>query len=711
MGANEINLSLVVRDAEEADEASRRLHRALFEPEERVVRVGIFGRGRLGSALAAAAKEDAEAALAWQVVGAANRRSKPVDVAIDASSAVAVDGHLRLVPRPGSRSGDRAPPAVDVCPTLGARRRPHRRRGGAQLLAHRGVLRPADADPGALRGDRTSARIRTSSSTTTRGKLDAPSGTARLWPSPASTAVRARPSWAMPRLGGARQPTPAQRQQRPRRPHRQLARRRRRRARRVARICTTARARLARTPRVPWWRRAGSVARRAWTSMNQVAADALDPPFRRRPAMTHDFTGLRVALATPFRGGRRAGPAGLPTPRAHVAPAASTSLVPLGSTGEAATLDERERDPLHRRLPRGGRRPAGGRGHRHQRHRAGAAPGTRRAQQLGAQGALVVTPYYNKPMPRRPGRALPRRRRRRRPGLPLVVYNVPGRTGINLTPDALAQLWAMPGGGGGQGVERQPRADRRDRAALPAGKRLLAGDDDLALAAIAVGASGLVSVVANVVPRRDARRWSTPRAPASWPRRGAAARGCCRSWTRCSSRATRSRSRPRWRCSGLCGRHAAPAALTRAAPATPEAARRRGVGRRPGGRRRTPRDRPARGLTWTSSRASTSGRSRRSSPTRPARRARGAARRPRGRARAGGRATRSTGLGRGAVGQARHPRSASAPRRSRPTVGRRARVRQDRLPAAALRAATTACASCRAAPPCAAARTSRPAWW
>jgi 4-hydroxy-tetrahydrodipicolinate synthase len=212
------------------------------------------------------------------------------------------------------------------------------------------------------------------------------------------------------------------------------------------------------------------------------------------------FTGLHVALATPFADDGALDLAGFRRLVRYVVAGGVETLIPLGSTGEAATLDDDERDAVIRACleESAGRPVVVGAGSN---STAEAAALAARAAKLGAPGLLVVTPYYNKPVTaglvahfRAVAQAAP--------GLPIVAYNVPGRTGLNLTPDALAQLWALPAvvavkessGNLGQIGEMC--------AALPPGKRLLAGDDNLALASIAVGASGLVSVLANVAPQQ-----------------------------------------------------------------------------------------------------------------------------------------------------------------------------------------------------------------
>ncbi|MSR74245.1 MAG: 4-hydroxy-tetrahydrodipicolinate synthase [Planctomycetes bacterium] len=211
------------------------------------------------------------------------------------------------------------------------------------------------------------------------------------------------------------------------------------------------------------------------------------------------FSGLGVALATPFSA---SGALDLPALRAlvrHVVGGGVDFVVPLGTTGEAATIDERERDAVITAVleEAGSARVCVGAGSNSTKT---AAALVRRAQQLGAHGALVVTPYYNKPMPA----GLVAHYSAcadAAPGLPLVAYNVPGRTALNMTSDTMDLLWriesvvALKESSGDLGqIGELARW-------LPPGKTLLAGDDNLAVASIAVGAEGLVSVLGNVLPR------------------------------------------------------------------------------------------------------------------------------------------------------------------------------------------------------------------
>lgn len=221
------------------------------------------------------------------------------------------------------------------------------------------------------------------------------------------------------------------------------------------------------------------------------------------------FTGLGVALATPFRPGADAegGPrqpgvdhAALERLVRHVLAdgRGADHLVVLGSTGEAATVTDVERLALVRHVVdlAGDVPVVVGVGHN---DTARACELAAQATAAGADGLLVVTPYYSRPQVaglvahyRAVADAAP--------GVPVVAYNVPGRTGCNLTPAAMRRVWDVE-----QVVAlKESSGDVRQIARLcqeaPPGRAVLAGDDDLALAGIAVGCRGLVSVCANVAP-------------------------------------------------------------------------------------------------------------------------------------------------------------------------------------------------------------------
>jgi 4-hydroxy-tetrahydrodipicolinate synthase len=175
-------------------------------------------------------------------------------------------------------------------------------------------------------------------------------------------------------------------------------------------------------------------------------------------------------------------------------------LVVLGSTGEAATVEPEERREL---IKIAVARSLGvpvvvGTGSN---STAQTIRLTAEAVSLGADAVLVVTPFYNKPTPdglvahySAVAEAAA--------GKPVVVYNVPGRTGLNLTPAVLARLWKIPGIAALKESSGNLAQIGEIARTLPDGKILLSGDDALALPSIAVGAHGLISVAGNVLPRR-----------------------------------------------------------------------------------------------------------------------------------------------------------------------------------------------------------------
>lgn len=211
-----------------------------------------------------------------------------------------------------------------------------------------------------------------------------------------------------------------------------------------------------------------------------------------------ELEGLGVALATPFTA---AGGLDLEAFRAlmrNMRSGGADFLVVLGSTGEGPTVLPEERDLLilAAKEEAGGLPVVVGTGHNSTRE---AARLSARAAELGADALLVVTPYYNKPQPsglvahfEAVAAAAP--------WTPIIAYNVPGRTGLNLRPADLDLLWAndaviavKESSGNLAQIGEMVRR-------LPPGKAVLSGDDALALPSIASGAQGLISVVANVAP-------------------------------------------------------------------------------------------------------------------------------------------------------------------------------------------------------------------
>ena len=177
-------------------------------------------------------------------------------------------------------------------------------------------------------------------------------------------------------------------------------------------------------------------------------------------------------------------------------------LVPCGTTGEGATLSADEQSAVVATVVEAaaGHVPiVAGVGSNDTRRTVEAA---RRAAAAGADALLVVTPYYNKP--NRSGMLAHYRAVCEAGERPVVVYNVPGRTGQNLGVDqtlALAQVPGVVGVKEASGNLEQIAAILEGR---PAGFSVLSGDDALALPAMALGADGLISVVSNEAPAETA---------------------------------------------------------------------------------------------------------------------------------------------------------------------------------------------------------------
>jgi len=208
------------------------------------------------------------------------------------------------------------------------------------------------------------------------------------------------------------------------------------------------------------------------------------------------FDGLTVAMVTPFRGGAVDHEA---TGRLidFMLEGGVEALVISGSTGEAATCTVEERRALWRFAKERvrGRVPLiAGTGTN---NTAESITLTRMAEELGLDGAMIVTPYYNKPTPK--GQIAHFTAVAKSTRLPLVLYNVPGRTATNTLPETFESLQDLP-----NVVAIKEASGSIDQAsALRARTRftLLSGDDSLTLPMMAVGASGVISVAGNVAPR------------------------------------------------------------------------------------------------------------------------------------------------------------------------------------------------------------------
>ena len=207
------------------------------------------------------------------------------------------------------------------------------------------------------------------------------------------------------------------------------------------------------------------------------------------------FDGLTVAMVTPFRDGALDLEA---TGRLveFMLERGVEGLVVSGSTGEAATTTHEERRTLWafvKQQVRGRVPVIAGTGTN---STVESIALTRLAEELGLDGAMLVTPYYNKPTPR--GQVAHWSAVAASTRLPLIIYNVPGRTATNTLPETLEKL-----NGIANIVAVKEASGSLDQAsAVRARTRLtlLSGDDSLTLPMIAVGATGVVSVAGQVAP-------------------------------------------------------------------------------------------------------------------------------------------------------------------------------------------------------------------
>lgn len=208
------------------------------------------------------------------------------------------------------------------------------------------------------------------------------------------------------------------------------------------------------------------------------------------------FAGLSVALTTPFKNGE----VDYPLLRSQVEfqiQAGTVCLCPVGTTGESPTLSHEE----HERVISEVVQAAAG--------RVKVMPGTgsnstsealrltKWAAKEGADAALMVAPYYNKPT--QEGFFLHYKAVAEAVGIPICVYNIPGRTGKNIEPETIARLADLPNVT--MVKEATGSLDQCSQVLNITRLTVLSGDDSLTLPMMSIGAEGVISVVGNIIPR------------------------------------------------------------------------------------------------------------------------------------------------------------------------------------------------------------------
>ena len=211
------------------------------------------------------------------------------------------------------------------------------------------------------------------------------------------------------------------------------------------------------------------------------------------------FTGTYTAIVTPFRNGKIDEPA-LQRLIAFQIKAGVDGIVPVGTTGESPTVDYDEHIhiiDLSVKFAAGKVKVLAGTGGN---STSEAIHLTKRAEAAGADGSLQVAPYYNKPT--QEGLFQHFREVARQTQLPIVLYSIPGRCGIEIAVETVSRLVkACKNIVGIKEAGGNPDRVSQLRAALGPRFTILSGDDSLTLPFMAVGAQGVISVASNVIPR------------------------------------------------------------------------------------------------------------------------------------------------------------------------------------------------------------------
>ncbi len=210
------------------------------------------------------------------------------------------------------------------------------------------------------------------------------------------------------------------------------------------------------------------------------------------------FEGSLVALITPFRDGRVDEAAYRALVEWQIAEG-TEGLVPCGTTGESPTLDHAE----HQRVVEicievaAGRVPViAGAGSN---STAEALSLSRHAQEAGADGVLIVTPYYNKPT--QAGLYAHYQAIDQAISIPIIIYNIPGRSVIDMSVETMARLAELPNIAGVKDATSDLARPILTGLATGDGFCQLSGEDGTALPFLAAGGHGCISVSANVAPR------------------------------------------------------------------------------------------------------------------------------------------------------------------------------------------------------------------
>ena len=217
--------------------------------------------------------------------------------------------------------------------------------------------------------------------------------------------------------------------------------------------------------------------------------------------MKKSFQGSMVAMVTPFRDGKVDDAKIAELVEFHVKNG-TDAIIPCGTTGESPTLSHDE----HKKVVEvtikavGGRVPViAGTGSN---STTEAIELTEPAKKAGADGVLMVCPYYNKPTQK--GLIAHYKVVAEKVDIPIILYNIPGRTGVNMLPETVATLAELPNIVAIK--EASGSLDQMTDVIHQCGDRItvVSGDDSLTLPLMSVGGKGVISVIANIIPKETA---------------------------------------------------------------------------------------------------------------------------------------------------------------------------------------------------------------
>jgi 4-hydroxy-tetrahydrodipicolinate synthase len=210
------------------------------------------------------------------------------------------------------------------------------------------------------------------------------------------------------------------------------------------------------------------------------------------------FTGSMVALVTPFKEGKVDWQSLEALVDFHMQNG-TNGIVPCGTTGESATLDHKEHHEVIERVIKAVNKRIPVIAGTGSNSTTEAVALTKGAEKAGADGALMISPYYNRPT--QEGIYQHYKKVASEVGIPIIVYNIPGRTGSKIEPETLARLAEIKNVAGVK--EATGSVDQAIDVIRLCGDNLAvySGEDSLTFSLMALGGKGVISTVANIAPK------------------------------------------------------------------------------------------------------------------------------------------------------------------------------------------------------------------